>query len=86
MNRGEDRNENLSEAKNLPRNHLESPITPDDPPGSEASRLVKNGKGTVGSVRRANPVAHRVTIRRRLHLTEWSYAWTLPVSRRFFAL
>jgi len=32
---------NLNEAKNLLRNYLASPITPDDPPRSEALLLVK---------------------------------------------
>lgn len=36
---------NLSEAKNLLRNYLASPITPDDPPRSEALRLVKMAMG-----------------------------------------
>jgi hypothetical protein len=36
-----DSGRNLNEAKKLLRNYLASPITPDDPPRSEALRLVK---------------------------------------------
>ena len=35
------RGRNLNEAKRLLRNYLASPITSDDPPRSEALRLVK---------------------------------------------
>jgi hypothetical protein len=36
---------NLNEAKRLLSNYLVSPITPDDPPLSEAARLVKVARG-----------------------------------------